>query len=115
MSDLRTGSSAAWHGTRIILTQVSPESLDIFNLILELYASCSGNWDKLGKEINIHPGEMGSFLDYAATFLSNIGNYYVRLEQLTASIKISWSLTLPVRVLVTRNSFHQPVPALLRD
>lgn len=37
-------SRAAWSGTRIILRQVSPESLAIFNFILELYRTCRGDW-----------------------------------------------------------------------
>ncbi|KAJ5058664.1 peptidase family M49-domain-containing protein [Bipolaris maydis] len=67
---------AAWHGARIILRQVSPESTDIFNYILELYRSCSGNWDILVAEKHISQEDCDAFLDYAATFLSNIGNYY---------------------------------------
>ncbi|KAI0113626.1 peptidase family M49-domain-containing protein [Nemania sp. FL0031] len=66
---------AAWLGTRIILRQVSPESLAIFDFILELYHTCSGNWDAL-----VEPGatreDIDKFLTYAATFLSNIGNYF---------------------------------------
>ncbi len=69
---------AAWHGARIILRQVSPESIDIFDFILELYGSCSGNWDMLVAEEYINQEDCDAFLDYAATFLSNIGNYYVR-------------------------------------
>ncbi|KAJ8131987.1 hypothetical protein O1611_g1639 [Lasiodiplodia mahajangana] len=65
---------AAWFGTRIILRQVSPESLAIFDFILELHRTCSGDWDAL-----IEPGitreDLHKFLIYAATFLSNIGNY----------------------------------------
>ncbi|KAF2477130.1 peptidase M49, dipeptidyl-peptidase III [Lindgomyces ingoldianus] len=69
-------SRAAWHGTRIILRQVSPESIGIFDFILEVFASCSGNWDSLVEEASISSGDLDTFLEYAATFLSNIGNYY---------------------------------------
>lgn len=69
---------AAWHGARIILRQVSPESIDIFDFILELYQSCSGDWDMLVAEGCIGQEDCDAFLDYAATFLSNVGNYYVR-------------------------------------
>ncbi|KAI0813655.1 peptidase family M49-domain-containing protein [Xylaria sp. FL0064] len=66
---------AAWFGTRIILRQVSPESLAIYDFILELFHSCSGNWNAL-----IEPGvsseDLDGFLIYAATFLSNVGNYF---------------------------------------
>ncbi|KAF2423435.1 peptidase M49, dipeptidyl-peptidase III [Tothia fuscella] len=40
-------SRAAWSGTRIIHRQVSPESLAIFDLILELYDSCKGKWHSM--------------------------------------------------------------------
>ncbi|CAI6259664.1 unnamed protein product [Periconia digitata] len=67
---------AAWHGARIILRQISPESIDIFDFILELYRSFSGDWDMLVAEGYIGQECCDAFLDYAATFLSNIGNYY---------------------------------------
>lgn len=72
-------SSAAWHGARIILGQVSPESPGIFDFIMELYALCSGDWGSLTGQDGITSKELSAFLEYAATFLSNIGNYYVRL------------------------------------
>ncbi|KAF2177998.1 hypothetical protein K469DRAFT_676466 [Zopfia rhizophila CBS 207.26] len=68
---------AAWHGARIILRQVSPESIDIFDFILALYWSCSGDWDVLVAEGCIGQRDCDAFLDYAATLLSNLGNYYV--------------------------------------
>ena len=71
--------SAAWHGTRIILRQVSPESTAIFDFIMELYASCSGDWKTLVVEDGITSEECATFLEFAATFLSNVGNYYVCL------------------------------------
>ncbi len=70
--------SAAWHGTRIILRQVSPESPGIFDLLLEIHAFCSGDWEKLARECGITQMEIEAFLDYGAIFLSNVGNYYVR-------------------------------------
>jgi dipeptidyl-peptidase III len=79
IADFDHFSSAAWHGTRIILRQVSPESIGIFDFILELYYSCSGNWEMVVEENGITVDECDAFLDYAATFLSNIGNYYVSL------------------------------------
>ncbi|KAM9874788.1 dipeptidyl-peptidase 3 [Verticillium dahliae] len=66
---------AAWCGARIILRQVSPESSTIFDFILELHRTCAGAWTSL-----VGPGvsneDLQRFLVYAATFLSNIGNYY---------------------------------------
>lgn len=70
-------ASAAWFGARIILRQVSPESPAIFDFILELHRSCSGEWRSLiGPDISEE--NLQHFLTYAATFLSNVGNYYVR-------------------------------------
>ncbi|KAJ9648287.1 hypothetical protein H2199_001140 [Coniosporium tulheliwenetii] len=69
-------SRAAWHGTRIILRQVSPESLGIFDFILELYACCSGDWDGFVGKCGFAAAELDVFLEYAATFLSDVGNYY---------------------------------------
>ncbi|KAJ3521737.1 hypothetical protein NM208_g13157 [Fusarium decemcellulare] len=66
---------AAWYGTRIILLQVSPESPDIFDFILELHRTCSGDWRSLiGPDVSSE--DLQAFLTYAATFLSNVGNYY---------------------------------------
>ncbi|KAF2124107.1 peptidase M49, dipeptidyl-peptidase III [Dothidotthia symphoricarpi CBS 119687] len=67
---------AAWYGARIILRQVSPESIGIFEFILELYRSCSGDWNVLVTEGCISQEDCSAFLDYAATFMSNVGNYY---------------------------------------
>jgi dipeptidyl-peptidase-3 len=72
-------SSAAWLGTRIILKQVSPESPAIFDFIVELHRTCSGNWNSfIGSHVS--QDDLQQFLIYAATFLSNVGNYYVRLQ-----------------------------------
>ncbi|KAI6351049.1 hypothetical protein MCOR25_010192 [Pyricularia grisea] len=66
---------AAWHGTRIILRQVSPESPSIFDFILELHNSCTGNWSSLtGPDVSEE--NLRGFLVYSATFLSNVGNYF---------------------------------------
>ncbi|KAL4779313.1 peptidase family M49-domain-containing protein [Aspergillus varians] len=69
-------SRAAWSGTRIILRQVSPEANSIFDFIIALYLSCNGDWDHLASRANLDLHDLQLFLDYAATFLSNIGNYY---------------------------------------
>ncbi len=71
---------AAWHGSRIIMRQVSPESPGIFDFIMDLYEACGGKWDILVAQCNITPGELASFLEYAATFLCNLGNFYVSQE-----------------------------------
>ncbi|KAJ9137352.1 Dipeptidyl peptidase 3 [Coniochaeta hoffmannii] len=72
---------AAWHGTRIILRQVSPESVDIYDFIIELHNSCLGNWKVLVEGGQTTQAELDAFLNYAATFLSNIGNYYGQGDQ----------------------------------
>ncbi|UKZ86029.1 uncharacterized protein TrAFT101_001869 [Trichoderma asperellum] len=66
---------AAWFGARIILRQVSAEASSIFDFIIELHRSCSGDWNSLiGDELN--SDELQALLTYMATFLSNVGNYY---------------------------------------
>ena len=72
-----TSRSAAWFGARIVLEQVSPESPAIFDFVLELYQTCSGDWESL-VDSRISSEELHRFLTYAATFLSNVGNYFVR-------------------------------------
>ena len=80
-------ASAAWYGTRIILHQVSPESIGVFDFILELYTSCSGNWGRLIEENDLSAEECDAFLNYSATFLSNIGNYYVSIHRTRVKIQ----------------------------
>ncbi|KAI4236696.1 MAG: hypothetical protein LQ349_002382 [Xanthoria aureola] len=71
---------AAWSGTRIILRQVSPEANSIFDFIMELARCCrerfSSSWAALAETFDVNEADMASFLEYAARFLSNIGNYY---------------------------------------
>ncbi|KAL7944841.1 hypothetical protein V8C42DRAFT_345281 [Trichoderma barbatum] len=69
-------SRGAWHGSRIIMRQVSPESPDIFDFIMNLYHACDGKWNTLVAQCNITPEELTSFLEYAAMFLCNLGNFY---------------------------------------
>ncbi|PWY82924.1 dipeptidyl peptidase III [Aspergillus heteromorphus CBS 117.55] len=69
-------AKAAWNSTRIILRQVSPEATGIFDFIISLYRSCDGNWEQLAAESGVDIQDVERFLDYAATFLSNVGNYY---------------------------------------
>lgn len=56
---------------------MSPEAPGVFDLILESYRNVSGNWSRLVDEKVFTKEECDAFLDYAATFLSNVGNYYV--------------------------------------
>jgi hypothetical protein len=52
---------------------------------MELHSSCAGDWGTLVTEGCLSQEDCDAFLDYSATFLSNIGNYYVRhsLSKLT--------------------------------
>lgn len=77
---------AAWHGSRIIMRQVSPESPDIFDFIMDLYHACDGEWNTLVEQCSITSEELASFLEYAAMFLCNLGNFYVSW----ASYSCSW-------------------------
>ena len=68
---------AAWHGSRIIMRPVSSESPEIFDFIVDLYHACGGKWDILVAQCNITFEELTSFVEYAAMFLCNLGNFYV--------------------------------------
>ncbi|KAI0866105.1 peptidase family M49-domain-containing protein [Xylaria cubensis] len=67
---------AAWSGARIIMRQVSPESLAIFDFIMRLRELCNGDWQRLAEWEGVTEYDVSAFIQYAATFLSNIGNYY---------------------------------------
>ena len=58
--------------------QVSPEANAIFDFIIALYDGCDGDWERLATRANVGFQDVQLLLDYAATFLSNMGNYYVR-------------------------------------
>ena len=62
-------------GIRVILRQVSPESEAIYDLILSLYHACYGKWAKIKEAARITDEELNHFLEYAAQFLGNLGNY----------------------------------------
>ena len=68
-------SRAAFHGTRVTLAQVSPESPIIYDLILALHRACSGDYKKLSAETSVSPSNIALWLEYAAQFLGNAGNY----------------------------------------
>jgi dipeptidyl-peptidase-3 len=56
---------------------VSPEANDIFDFIMALHRSCDGQWEQLATSAQVDMAEVEKFLNYAAVFLSNIGNYFV--------------------------------------
>ncbi|KAH8729999.1 peptidase family M49-domain-containing protein [Ilyonectria robusta] len=63
------------------MRQVSPESPDIFDFIMELYRACSGDWNTLVTECNILLEELEAFFEYAGMFLCNLGNLYGEGDQ----------------------------------
>ncbi|KAH8675836.1 putative dipeptidylpeptidase III [Xylariales sp. PMI_506] len=68
-------SRASFAGTRIVLRQVSPESEAIYDFILALHKSTSGDWKALQAKAAISDKDLESFLQYAVQFLGNNGNY----------------------------------------
>ncbi|KAK9461218.1 peptidase family M49-domain-containing protein [Lipomyces oligophaga] len=64
-------SKAAHFGTRVVLRQVSPESEAIYDLIISLYSSISGDFTKL----HLNETEREELLEYFSQFLGNLGNY----------------------------------------
>lgn len=66
---------ASFAGTRIVLRQLSPESESIYDLIVTLHKQCAGDWNALAKKAGIEESEVTHFLEYAAMFLGNSGNY----------------------------------------
>jgi dipeptidyl-peptidase-3 len=72
---LTSGSRGAFTGTRITLRQISPESESIFDFIIELYKSTNGDWKAIQAKAGITDEELKYFLEYAAQFLGNCGNY----------------------------------------
>ncbi|KAF8540010.1 peptidase family M49 [Trichophaea hybrida] len=68
-------SRASFHGTRIILRQVSPESEAIYDLIIRAYGICGGDWAKLGRETGVSEQNVQYWKEYAAQFLGNLGNF----------------------------------------
>jgi len=54
---------------------------------MALYSSCNGDWERLATLANLDFCDVKLFLDYAAMFLSNMGNYYVSL--IIASSEVS--------------------------
>ncbi|KAL7629344.1 hypothetical protein AAE478_000864 [Parahypoxylon ruwenzoriense] len=68
-------SRASFLGSRIVARQISPESEPIFDFILALHKSSGGDWKALQAKAGISDEELDHFLQYAAQFLGNSGNY----------------------------------------
>ena len=68
-------SIACWSGQRALYIQTSPESQYIHDLIIELHNHCKGNWSALATESAVHEDDVKQFLNFAAQFLGNGGNF----------------------------------------
>lgn len=68
---------ACWHGGRIMLRQTSPEAEGIFDFILELHKACNGRWESF-RDHGTAQEDLDTWLEFAAMFLSGLGNYFVR-------------------------------------
>ncbi|KAJ9606867.1 hypothetical protein H2200_008877 [Cladophialophora chaetospira] len=68
-------SRASFHGTRVTLAQVSPESPLIYDLILALHRACHGDYKKLSNDTSVSASDVALWLEYSAQFLGNTGNY----------------------------------------
>ena len=49
-------------------------------MIISLHNTCHGDWCKLADQSGLDYSDVEAFLDYAACFLSNVGNYYASLS-----------------------------------
>jgi|TARA_R110002003_G_scaffold32_11_gene2013 dipeptidyl-peptidase-3 len=66
---------ACFAGTRIVLRQVSAESEHIYDFIVALHKHAKGDYAALAKEAGLSHEEIDAYLNYAAQFLGNLGNY----------------------------------------
>ncbi|GMF00706.1 unnamed protein product [Ambrosiozyma monospora] len=66
-------SKAGHWGSRAVLRSVSPESEDIFDLILSINKAVKGDYSAISKELGEE--KVKSYLEYASQFLGNLGNY----------------------------------------
>lgn len=57
------------------MRQLSPESEPIYDFIIALHKSTSGDWTALREKAGIEEDEVTRFLEYAVMFLGNTGNY----------------------------------------
>ena len=57
------------------MRQVSPESEAIYDFILSLHKASGGDWKSLAEKAGVSEADLTSFLNYAAQFLGNCGNY----------------------------------------
>jgi dipeptidyl-peptidase-3 len=70
-----TISRACFAGTRIVLRQCSVESEHIYDFIIALHKHSKGDYAAIAKEAGLSQEEVDEYLNYAAQFLGNLGNY----------------------------------------
>lgn len=58
-----------------MLRQVSPEAESIYDFIIAVNKSAAGDWKALAQKAGIDEEGLTAFLNYAAQFLGNSGNY----------------------------------------
>lgn len=68
-------SRASHWGTRTVLRQVSPESENIFDLILAVHNAVNGDYDALVAKADVSSDVVEQYLAYSTQFLGNLGNY----------------------------------------
>jgi dipeptidyl-peptidase III len=68
-------SRASFLGTRVTLAQVSPESESIYDLTIALDKACKGDYKKLVEATGVEEEKVRWWVEYAAMFLGNTGNY----------------------------------------
>ncbi|GJC92370.1 peptidase family M49 protein [Colletotrichum higginsianum] len=73
--ELNETPRASFAGSRIVLRQLSPESEPIYDFIIALHKSSGGDWNSLAKKAGVDETQLSYFLEYAAQFLGNNGNY----------------------------------------
>jgi dipeptidyl-peptidase-3 len=66
---------ACFAGTRVVLRQVSAESEHIYDFIVALHKHSKGDYVAVAKEAGLSQEETDAYLNYAAQFLGNLGNY----------------------------------------
>ncbi|KAL9055190.1 MAG: hypothetical protein Q9162_003683 [Coniocarpon cinnabarinum] len=68
-------SVACFSGQRALYKQTSPESEAIHDFIIELHKHCKGDWKSLQTQSKVDEQDIKQFLNYAAQFLGNGGNF----------------------------------------
>ncbi|KAI9370230.1 dipeptidyl peptidase III [Aspergillus egyptiacus] len=118
-------SRAAWHGSRLIMRQTSPEGTGIFDFILELHSACHGEWSRFIQNFGISADDLDAFLDYAGTFLSKLNNFcgegdrkivlQLSAETLRKMASISPAATAALEKIITPMLSTEPVTLGLSD